>query len=216
MEGRRPRPAPSATARLEPPCRDGEGMGAPSVPAQPPAPTWNLLAARAPATPPEGLHAAGRLLPRHWLRRARLERPKLPPSGSPGLRRGRKGRRPRHPPRLPRCPPARARPLDPACRRPPALQAPAIEIAWSMAGKEGAPATPPSAPARHRPPVPATPPDPAFRQPPDPARHRPPAPGSGVVRLRREGCLPSSLSPSGARGREPRRQRKELLASDVD
>jgi hypothetical protein len=106
--------------------------------------------------------------------------------------------------------PHAARPLDPACRRPPAPQAPAIEIAWSTVGKEGTLATPPSAHARCRPP------DPARRQPPDPARHRPPTPGSGVVRLRREGCLPSPLSPSGARGREPRRQRKELLASNVD
>jgi hypothetical protein len=35
--------------------------------------------------------------------RARLERPKLPPSGSPGLRQGREGRPPRQPPAPARC-----------------------------------------------------------------------------------------------------------------
>jgi hypothetical protein len=175
-----------------------------------------------------------------------------------------------------RRPPA---PTPPAASRPPGTaRALAIGVAWSMVGKGGTPATPPSAPAWRRPAAPATPsartlpdrliphaacatssrhqdrlvygregrgadhaalractapaahachavlphaagrpiPHAACRQPPDPACHQLPMPGSGVVSLRWEGCLPSPLSPSGARGRDQRRQRKELLASDVD
>jgi hypothetical protein len=130
MEGRRRRPAPSVTACLEPPCRGGEGMGAPSMPAQSPAPTWNLLAARAPATPPERPHAVDRPLPRHRPCHAHLEWPEFPPSGSPGLRRAREGCRPRRPPhlhgagrpRLPHRPPA-CRPAT-RSRMPPAARAP--------------------------------------------------------------------------------------------
>jgi hypothetical protein len=216
MEGRQPRPAPSATACLEPPCRDGEGMGALSVPAQPPAPTWNLLVARAPAMSPECLHTAGRPLPHHRSRRARLEQPELSPSGSPGLRRGREGHRPRHPPRLhgagqpclPRHPPT---------RRPAGRSIPHAACATSsrhrdrlVYSREGRGADHGTGHSR----LPRRPL--ARRRRPDPARHQLPVPESGVVSLRREGCLPSPLSPSGARGQDPRRQRKELLASDVD
>jgi hypothetical protein len=101
MEGRRPRPTPFVTTRLEPPCRPitrhqsrlvcgGEGMGAPSAPAQLPAPTWNLPDARAPATPS---FASARRRPR----RALLEPPELPPAAG----------RPR-PHAAVHCPPARA------------------------------------------------------------------------------------------------------------
>jgi hypothetical protein len=86
------------------------------------------IAARAHMEPP--CRPSARTIPRHRPRRARLERPELPPSGSPGLRRGREGRRPRRPPclhgagrlRLPRRPPAR----HPAARSrmPPAARAP--------------------------------------------------------------------------------------------
>jgi hypothetical protein len=58
-------------------------------------------------------------------------------------------------------PPHAARSLDPAYRRPPAPQAPAIEIAWSTAGKEGAPAARACHAARSR-----TPPAAQSRMPP--------------------------------------------------
>jgi hypothetical protein len=73
--------------------------------------------------------------------------------------------------------PHAARPLDPACRRPPAPQAPAIEIAWSTAGKEGAPAMLPAAHARCWPLAPATPSarTPSARTPPAARSRTPPA-----------------------------------------
>jgi hypothetical protein len=94
-------------------------MGAQSAPAQPPAPTWNLPAARAPATLPFAPA-------RHRPRRACLEPPKLAPAISRLVWRGREGRRPRCPPRphavgrlrLPCHPPARRWPPEPARCRP--------------------------------------------------------------------------------------------------
>jgi hypothetical protein len=195
----RPVHARAATrAHMEPPCRPSAGHAA-RAPAhrRPPAPT-PPAASRPPGT------ARALAIGVAWSTAGKGGTPAMPPSA-----------------------PARRRPLAPAtpsARTLPGRSIPHAAYATSsrhrdrlVYGREGrgtdhaalGACTAPAAPCLPRRP-------PARRRPPDPARHQPPAPGSGVVSLRREGCLPSPLSPSGARGRDPRIQRKELLASDVD